>query len=66
MNLIFQEPEGTCRQSYNQSIKPQYSYTKKVKSVLLDSPVIRKLYEKVLNILKALSFPLQRGMLQVG
>ena len=65
MNLIFQEPEGICSKSYNQSIKPQYNYTKKLKSVLLDSPEIRKLCEKIFNILKALSFSLQKRTLQV-
>lgn len=65
MNLIFQEPEGICSKSYNQSIKPQYNNTKKLKSVLLDSPEIRKLCEKIFNILKALSFSLQKRTLQV-
>lgn len=64
MNLIFQEPEGICSKSYNQSIKPQYN-TKKLKSILLDSPEIRKLCEKIFNILKALSFSLQKRTLQV-
>lgn len=65
MNLIFQELEGICSQSYNHPIKSQYNYTKKLKSVVLDSLEIRKLCEKIFNILKALKFNLQKKTVQV-